>query len=301
MELRHLRYFVAVAEERSFSRAGTRLRVAQPSLSKQIRDLETEVGTVLFERGPRGVCLTAAGRAFLVEARHTLDVASRAVASARGAAQGRDAPLRFAHGELGGYGTDLENLLARFHDTNPDAQVEIVSKHDGEIFHALRDRSVDVGSIFVAEWPVQGFAGHRLIDATITGVLLPGSHPIAAHPTIQLAELRDLTWLNSAPRRWPGFFPILETALRERGLVPERQVERPRDAPAMNVQIAAGDTWALTSEAVAAPYRNKANGIVYRPFREPPIPCWLMLVWLPPASPPVDRLVQAARDIGLTV
>jgi len=301
MELRHLRYFVAVAEERSFSRAGTRLRVAQPSLSKQIRDLETEVGTVLLERGPRGVCLTAAGRAFLVEARHTLDVASRAVASARGAAQGRDAPLRFAHGELSAYGTDLENLLARFHNTNPDAQVEIVSKHDGEIFHALRDRSVDVGSIFVAEWPVPGFAGHRLIDATITGVLLPGSHPIAAHPTIQLAELRDLTWLNSAPRRWPGFFPILETALRERGLVPERQVERPRDAPAMNVQIAAGDTWALTSEAVAAPYRNKANGIVYRPFREPPIPCWLMLVWLPPASPPVDRLVQAARDIGLTV
>ena len=301
MELRHLRYFVAVAEERSFSRAGTRLRVAQPSLSKQIRDLETEVGTVLLERGPRGVCLTAAGRAFLVEARHTLDVASRAVASARGAAQGRDAPLRFAHGELSAYGTDLENLLARFHNTNPDAQVEIVSKHDGEIFHALRDRSVDVGSIFVAEWPVPGFAGHRLINASITGVLLPGSHPIAAHPTIQLAELRDLTWLNSAPRRWPGFFPILETALRERGLVPERQVERPRDAPAMNVQIAASDTWALTSEAVAAPYRKKANGIVYRPFREPPIPCWLMLVWLPPASPPVDRLVQAARDIGLTV
>jgi len=301
MELRHLRYFVAVAEERSFSRAGTRLRVAQPSISKQIRDLESELGTVLLERGPRGVHLTAAGRAFLVEARRTLDVASHAIASARGAAQGRDAPLRFAHGELSAYGTALENLLARFHDTNPDAQVEIVSKHDGEIFRALRERCVDVGSIFVAEWPVPGFAGHRLTNAAITGVLLPGSHPIAAHPSIELAELHELTWLNSAPQRWPGFFPILETALRERGLVPERQVERPRDAPAMNVQIAAGDTWALTSEAVAAPYRKKANGIVYRPFRERPIPCWLALVWLAPASPPVDRLVQAARDIGLAL
>src|SRR5258706_202391 len=79
MELRHLRYFVAVAEERSFSGAATRLRVAQPSLSKQIRDLENELGTVLLERGPRGVHLTAAGRAFLIEARHTLDVAARAV------------------------------------------------------------------------------------------------------------------------------------------------------------------------------------------------------------------------------
>jgi DNA-binding transcriptional LysR family regulator len=220
MELRHLRYFIAVAEERSVSGAATRIRVAQPSLSKQIRDLESELGTALFERGPRGVRLTAAGRAFLVEARRTLDVASRAVTSARGAALGRASPLRFAHGELAAYGTNLENLLARFRDTNPDAQIEISSSHDGEIFHALRERSVDVGSISVAEWPVPGFAAHRLLDASVTGVLLPGSHPLAAQPTVRLAELRTLTWLNSVPRRWPGFLPIIETALRERGLVP---------------------------------------------------------------------------------
>jgi DNA-binding transcriptional LysR family regulator len=301
MELRHLRYFVAVAEERSFSGAATRLRVAQPSLSKQIRDLEGELDTVLLERGPRGVRLTAAGRAFLVEARRTLDVASRAVASARGAAQGRESALRFAHGELSAYGNHLENLLARFRDTNPDAQVEIASNHDGEIFHALRERLVDVGSIFIAEWPVPGFAAHRLIDASVTGVLLPSSHPLAAQSTVRLAELRALTWLNSSPRRWPGFLPIIETALRERGLVPERRLERPREAPSMNVQIVAGDMWTLVSEAVAAPYRKKANGIVYRPFREPPIACWLALVWLPPACPLVDRLVQAARDTGLTL
>ena len=301
MELRHLRYFVAVAEERSFIGAASRLRVAQPSLSKQIRDLEDELGTKLFERGPRGVRLTAAGRAFLVEARRTLDIASRAVASARGAAAGRGSPLRFAHGEVGAYGADLESLLGRFHDTNPDTQVEISSSHDGEIFHALRERGIDVGSIFVAEWPVPGFAAHRLIDTAITGVLLPSSHPLAAQRCIALAELRALTWLNSAPRRWPGFFPILETALRERGLVPERRIERPREAPAMNVQIVAGDIWTLVSDAVAAPYRKKANGIVYRPFREPPIACWLALVWLPPAAPLIDRLVQAARDTGLTL
>ena len=301
MELRHLRYFVAVAEERSFSRAATRLRVAQPALSKQIRDLEIELGTVLFERGPRGVFLTAAGRAFLVEARHTLDVATHAVASARGAAVGRDSPLRFAHGEVATYATSIENLLAAFRDANPDAQVEIASNHDGEIFHALRERRVDVGSVFVAEWPLVGFAAHRMIDSSITGVLLPGSHPLVAEPPIRLAELRTLTWLNSASRRWPGFFPILEDALRERGLVPERRLERPREAPAMNVQIAAGDTWALVSEAVAGPYRKNANGIVYRPFREPPIPCWLALVWLPPASQLVDRLVHSARDTGLTL
>ncbi|HEV8381976.1 MAG TPA: LysR family transcriptional regulator [Gemmatimonadales bacterium] len=300
MELRHLRYFVAVAEERSFIRASTRLRIAQPALSKQIRDLEIELGTVLLERGPRGVSLTAAGRAFLVEARRTLDVASHAVASARGAAVGRDSPLRFVHGELAAYGTTIENLLASFRDANPDAQVEVSSNHDGEIFHALRERRVDIGSIFTAEWPVPGFAAHRLIDTTITGVLLPGSHPLAAQPCIRLAQLRTLTWLNSAPQRWPGFFPVLEAALRERGLVPERQLERSRAAPTMNMQIAAGDTWTLVTEAVAAPYRQASNGIVYRPFREPPIPCWLALVWLPPTSHTVKRLAQRARDIGLS-
>lgn len=301
MELRHFRYFVAVAEARSFVGAASRLRVAQPALSKQIRDLEIELGTVLFERGPRGVTLTAAGRAFLVEARHTLDVASRAVASARGAAVGRDSPLRVVHGELATYGTSLENLLAAFRDGNPDVQVEITSNHDGEIFHALRERRVDVGSVFIAEWPVEGFAAHRMIDASITGVLLPSSHPLAAESPISLAQLRTMTWLNSSPRRWPGFLPILETALRERGLVPERRLERSREAPTMNVQIAAGDTWALVSEAVAAPYRKNSNGIVYRPFRESPIACWLALVWLPPASPLVDALVQSARDSGLTL
>src|SRR5207247_10722304 len=96
MELRHLRYFVAVAEELGFARAARRLHVAQPALSKQIRDLETELGVALCERLPRGARLTRAGEAFFIDARNTLDGAVRAIAAARGAPQDRAATPHFA-------------------------------------------------------------------------------------------------------------------------------------------------------------------------------------------------------------
>ena len=295
MELRHLRYFVAVAEEGSFVGAAARLHVAQPALSKQIRDLEIELGTVLLARGARGVSLTAAGRAFLIEARETLDGAHRAVASARGAAAGRHAYLRFAYGELAAYGIALENLLAAFRAAHPEALVEPSCRPDGEILQALRGREVDVGTVFIAEWPVEGFAAHRLIDASITGVLLPSGHPLTTQASIRLAQLRGTTWLHSASRRLPGFMPVIEQALHVRGLTPEFRMERPRETQTMNVPIAAGDAWALVSEAVAGPYREGAHGIVYRAFEEPPIPCWLALVWLPPANPQVQHLVEIAQ------
>ena len=301
MELRHLRYFVAVAEEHSFVGAAARLHVAQPALSRQIRDLEIELGTVLLERGPRGVRLTGSGEAFLIEARRTLQAASGAVASAREAAVGYEPSLRFANGQVATYGTDVENLLARFHDAHPQTQVDLVSLSDAEIFEALRERRVDVGCVFIAQWPVEGFAAHRLIDAAVTGVLLPSNGPLAAQPSLHLAELRSVTWLHSGSLRWPGFMPILENALRDRGLVPERRLERSRDTPSMNLPIAAWHTWSLVSERVAEPYRRTSNRIVYRPFREPPIPCWLALVSLPHTSPPVEQLVHTAREIGLTL
>jgi len=301
MELRHLRYFVAVAEELGFARAARRLHVAQPALSKQIRDLETELGVALFERLPRGARLTRAGEAFFIEARNTLDGAVRAIATARGASQDRASTLHFAHGELSFYAATIEGLVATVRDAYPEVQLRVSSQTDGESYRALRERTVDVACVFLARWPVTGFGGHRLIDCATTGVLLPASHSLAAKPSVRLAELQTLTWLHSASQRWPGFLQTFEEALQDRGLLPQRRRERPKDAPSHNLVIAAGEAWALASEAIGARYRTGSQAIVYRPFVEPPIPCWLALVWLPEASGPVQRLVDVARRSGLAV
>src|SRR5437773_5374727 len=301
MELRHLRYFVAVAEELGFARAAGRLHVAQPALSKQIRDLEAELGVALFERLPRGVRLTRAGEAFLTEARNTLDGAVRATATAGGASESRATTLHCAQGELSLYAATSESLLATFRAAYPEVHVRVSSQTDGESYRALRDRTVDVACVFLARWPVTGFGGHRLIDCATTGVLLPASHSLAAKPAVRLAELQTLTWLHSASQRWPGFLQTFEGALQDRGLLPQRRRERPKDAPSHNLVIAAGEAWALASEAIATPYRTGSQAIVYRPFVEPPIPRWLALVWLPEASAAVQRLIDAARISGLAV
>src|ERR1051325_3441842 len=138
MELRHLRYFVAIAEERSFPRAAERLWVAQPGLSSQIRRLESELGVRLFERHTRGVDLTDAGELFLERARAALAAADVARAT------GRDL-------ESGGVGTVrlvlatetpapvTPSLLAAFARSHPDIEVTAVESYGGTLLRDLRD------------------------------------------------------------------------------------------------------------------------------------------------------------------
>jgi DNA-binding transcriptional LysR family regulator len=299
LELRHLRYFVAVADEGSLTRAGVKLRVAQPALSRQMHQLERELGVPLFERSSRGVALTAAGRAFLGEARKALEHAELAAASARGASQGSAPLLRFAHGQLFVYGAVAEELLARFRAFHPEVRVAVTGQDDPATHDALLARSVDVGCVLSSEWPPVGFEGHRLLEVSITGVLLPASHPLSASAVVTLSEMQVLPWLVLSPQRWPGFHRVLEDALRARGLVPRVQGAGP--APSPFISIAAGEGWALTSEAAAAPYRGSSSAVVYRPFVEAAIPCWLSLVWAPPQTPAVARLVETASGLGLQV
>ena len=270
--------------------------MAQPALSKQIRDLEREVGVKLFERLPRGTRVTRAGEQFLGNARSALESATRAVTTARRTDSATG--LKFAHGDLYVYTPVLLKLLAAFRQTSPDALVRMVRVNDADQPAALREDRIDVAATFVATWPVPGLEALQLADCAITGVLLPATHPLAAEPRIHLRDLSDMVWLHPSQHARPELYRALRAALEARGLVPARHRGRRGDVGA-NVAIAAGDAWTLANPAVAAVYADMQGSIVHRPFVEAPIPMWFALVWRSNgASPLVDALVRVARGLA---
>lgn len=297
VQMRHFRYFIAAAEEGSFLKAAGRLRVAQPSLSRQIRDLEREVGVALFDRMPRGVRLTRAGEVFLREARNTMECAARAVETARleGAA---DKVLRIAHGTLFLHATTISRVLAEYREAYPESNVSIRRMNETKQRAALREHRIDVAISFIPTPTIDGLHTYRLLDAEIRGVVLPANHALARKQEISLAELRDLTWLRVSRKAAPELYRSIKAAMHTRGLPQVRERPRSRDPGVAIMHVAVGDSWMLASEEVGQMYTIQNSAVVYRPFIEPPIPCWLAFLSLPePPGPGVARLVEVARNM----
>src|SRR5439155_21048219 len=125
MELRHLRYFVAVGEEEHYGRAAVRLRVAQPALSRQIQDLEEEIGFKLFDRLPRGVKISTAGKLFLEDARRILQQVTEATDRAQRVARGQSGTLRVGFAENASWHGVVPNSFRHFRERMPDAELQL--------------------------------------------------------------------------------------------------------------------------------------------------------------------------------
>jgi DNA-binding transcriptional LysR family regulator len=187
-ELRHLRYFVAVAEELNFSRAAKRLQMAQPPLSVAIRQLEQEIGTSLFHRTSREVTLTEAGSALLPGARRTLAEADAAVAAAQRAASGEIGSLRVAYNWSARFET-LPALGQAFARRRPDVELVTEEMRPNRMAAALHSGTIDVA---LALYPdiVSELSYRPIRDERVVAVL-SSSHPLAGEETIHLAALAD--------------------------------------------------------------------------------------------------------------
>ncbi len=204
MELRHLQYFVVLAEERNFSRAARRLCIAQPSLSQQIRQLETELETELFDRTVRPIRLTNAGQLLMGDAYsllHDAEATSRAV---KQAGRGQVGRLRIGYSYGGLYDLVL-SLLKRIRHEWPDLNMVIQQLPQREQLPALRTNHVDVvlGRLIEALTPdvvVRPLRDEKLI------AILPMGHALAGSPTVKLAELRDEPFVMFPRRLEPIVF-----------------------------------------------------------------------------------------------
>lgn len=216
IELRHLRYFVAVAEELHFHRAAQRLLVAQPALSLSIKRLEQQLGVVLLRRTTRRVELTSAGALFLEKAREAISSFDEATAVGQDLQKGDRGNI-----VVGGstqVRQRLSNLLSEFRHAHPN--VEIVKREDGtaQLLSDLLDYKIDVGIGVVPEH-LDGVSYRTLAQDTLV-LAVPSHHRLATKQTVALGELADEVLLVSTDRRARGYNRMLEQRCLAAGFAP---------------------------------------------------------------------------------
>jgi DNA-binding transcriptional LysR family regulator len=221
-ELRHLRYFVVVAEELNFSRAATRLHMAQPPLSVAIRQLEEELGTELFVRTSREVRLTDAGRALLDGARRTLSEADRAVATARRTGAGQLGQLRLAFSWSARFDT-LPVLGRAFRAEHPEIELLSQEMWNAQMIPALLDRTIDVAISLCPELS-SGIHSEPIRSEAVVA-LLAEKHPMAGQHSIRLGELSDEPFLLFPRELAPRLHDVLTETCRRAGFEPTQRTE----------------------------------------------------------------------------
>jgi DNA-binding transcriptional LysR family regulator len=224
MELRHLRYFVAIGEEENYRRAAQRLNVAQTALSTQIQDLEAELGFKLFDRLPRGVKLSAAGKLFLEDARRILREVSEAAGRAARVARGQSGTLRVGFTENASWRGAVPESLRRFRERQPDAELQLTPATSLEQIDAIRSRRLDAG--FVFNMP----KADRELDYIPVArqhveLALPKGHALAKMKKIQLRDLKDASFVWFPRREAPAFYDRLMHECFRGGLKSPRIVQ----------------------------------------------------------------------------
>lgn len=228
MELRHLRYFVAVAEELHFGRAARRLRIAEPPLSVQIRQFEEELGAKLLERTSRRVVLTAAGAAFLDEAKSILRHVARASEEVRLIAAGTAGTLHFG---LAGWGASevLAPLVARYVKAFPAVELLIAEMTTKMAIEALTRREIDLGAVSASVDPdefILALAGvdgisHCVLRRESFVVALPRRHPLARQKALPISALDGEPLALISDRACPGIHHQIIRRCERAGFVPK--------------------------------------------------------------------------------
>jgi DNA-binding transcriptional LysR family regulator len=291
MELRHLRYFSAIAEERHFGRAAERLGIAQPPLSKQLQDLERELGYPLFDRSRRPIELTAAGQALFEHSRSVFAAVDAALRDARRAGAGHSGRLSIGYPQSLAY-SGLSGLLRAFRERSPEVAIEVREMPPGEQIEALKRGDLDVGFVRTPlhepELASENIRNEKLVLA------LPVDHRLAIRERVALSAVAGEPFVFFPRARGPGFFDFLMGFCRDSGFSPHIVQEAPQiDVLAL---VAAGFGLSILPDSVR---EFRRADIVLRPIIGSPT-TELRLAWRSgDTSPAVARFIDTVRRVGV--
>ncbi|WP_343225479.1 LysR family transcriptional regulator [Luteolibacter pohnpeiensis] len=284
MELRHIRYFIAVAEELNFTRAAARVGIGQPPLSRQIRDLEEETGTPLFLRLPHGVQLTEAGMAFLPEARALLAQEERAKKAAQLAALGEMGSLRVGSTGSAAFHPRMAATVRRFTKMHPGVDLQLREEPTARLLRMLEDGEVDV--IFVRPGKTPPPKGVQMVELDKEPMLLVLPYGFATHEEVSrglpLKAIAREPLILFPHSDGPGFHKEILSACRKAGFTPVPGQEAPQ-MTSLAVLVAAGLGVSLVPASLA---QIQVPGVIYAPIGKGPAP--------------VSRLCVAVREGRVT-
>jgi DNA-binding transcriptional LysR family regulator len=238
MELRHLRYFVAVAEELHFTRAALRLNMAQPPLSQQIRALEQELGVQLFVRTRRSVALTDAGHALLERSREMLATAQALPLQLQRVARGEVGLLRIGFSSTLPLTKVLRDVVAEHRRSHPDVALNLREMHTQLQFDSLARGELDVGLVRYNERAPEGIR-LRLLRRDPLRLVVPAGHRFARRKSVAIADCRDEAFIGFPGDAGTGTGPLLKRLAAQAGFEP-RIAQEAREATTQIGLVAAG-------------------------------------------------------------
>jgi DNA-binding transcriptional LysR family regulator len=261
IDLRQLRYFLAVSEELNFGRAALRLHISQPPLSRQIRQLEDQLGVELFLRGKSGVALTEAGAAFLPEVRRTLVQAEKAVAVAR-AARGAEGG-KFVVGYTTVFDRSaIPDVADRLRQRFPNWRIVTRGKHSISLVRDVKNGTMDAAFIGL-HTETQGLTVETILEEPLV-LALPAKHQLAQKRRLGFDDLREEPMFWFERRLNPGFYDHCQAFFEQIGFKPN-VIPEPPDHHIMLGLIAEGQGVALISASLQ---NVKRRGVVFRALKE---------------------------------
>jgi len=248
MELRHLRYFLAVAAEQHFTRAARKLGIAQPPLSQQIRQLEVEVGTQLFTRAARGVTLTAAGEAFLPHAEAAVQAAARARTAARRVSRGELGVIRIGFTSAASLNPVVPAMISSFRKAYPDVDLRLVVQPTAPLLAQLSHDQVDVAFVRPTASERGTLQAIPLPEERLW-IALPPGHLLAKRKQVRLNELSSEPFILYPRANGSLLYDTIIAACQNAGFSPRVVQEAPQMASIVSL-VAAGVGVALVPESV---------------------------------------------------